>query len=113
METINSTHGKVVGSASPLRICIMAVGWLVAIFGALSLFSVPLYFTLLLAVGGTLIGTLVYRDAPAMTWRSWLVLIVGCVLIIGVLNTFGQDRIRHWTPHPAGYLPAWFGCFHA
>jgi hypothetical protein len=95
------------------RVSILVVGWTVAIAGALSIFSVPLYLSFVLLVGGTTLGALAYRNPPPMTWRSWAMLIAGCVIIICVLNLFGQERIRHWTPHPAGYIPAWFVCFHA
>ena len=110
---MTSPHHKAGDKPSPLRTCILVIGYLVAISAALSVFSVPLYVSFLLLVAGAVIGTLAYGAAPAMTWRSWLVLILGCAVILGVLNLFGQERVHHWRPHPAGYIVAWFVCFHA
>ena len=107
------SHDRAGDKPSPVRTCILVIGYLVAISAALSLFSVPLYVSFLLLVTGAVIGTLAYRATPAMTWRSWLVLILGCVVILGVLNLFGQERVRYWKPHPAGYIVAWFVCFQA
>ncbi len=112
-DTMNPTHDKPGGTLSPWRICALAGGWLVAIFGALSLVSVPLYLAFLLLIAGTVIGSLAYRGGPPMTWGAWVVVIGGCALIVGALSLFGQETVRHWTPHPAGYIPAWVGCFHA
>lgn len=56
------------------------------------MFSVPLYLTFLLLVLGGATCALAYRTVPPMNWPSWLVLGIGCVLIIGVLELFGQER---------------------
>lgn len=99
------------GSASAPRVAVWAVGCAVAVAGALSTFNVPMYLSLLLLLAGSVILALAAPGTPAMNWRAWLVFVSGSVLIIGVLNLFGEERIRHWIPHPAGYIPAWFVCF--
>ena len=95
------------------RLCVIILGYLVIIAGALSTFSVPLLVTfLIIAAGGLVIDLASRRDypAPRNTWRSMLVWIAGCTVIMGVLWLFGQDRVRQWTPHPAGYQIVWFFC---
>ena len=94
------------------RIVALAIGYVVAIVGVLSFFSIPFYASLALMALGTVIGLLADRTKIPMTRNSWIVLLAGCVLIFCVLAFFGQERIRHWTPFPAGYIPAWFGFFH-
>jgi len=113
MDTVNSSPETIDKAPSPLRIAFWAIGWVVSIAGALSLFSVPLYLTFLSLVLGTVTCALAYRSTPAMTWRSWFVLVIGSILIMVILSLFGEERIRRWIPHPAGYIPAWFGSFHA
>jgi hypothetical protein len=99
---------------SEARIFSLVLGYLIAFGAAMSLLSVPLYDTFLLfAAGAVVIWFAHCATPPVTTWRSWSVLIGGCVLLIGVLSLFGQERIRHWTPHPAGYIPAWFILFSA
>ena len=95
------------------RLCVIILGYLITIAGAFSMFSVPLLATLLIiAAGGLMIDLVSRRDypAPRHTWRSMLVWIAGSAVIMGVLWLIGEDRVRHWTPHPAGYQIVWFFC---
>ena len=93
------------------RIAALAVGYIVAIVGVLSFLTIPFYASLGLMAVVTLIAFLSDDTKIPMPRNSWIVLLAGCVLIISVLAFFGNDRIRYWTPFPAGYIPAWFGCF--
>lgn len=93
------------------RIVALAVGYIIAMVGVLSFFTIPFYASLALMAVGTIIGLLSDRTKMPMTRSSWVVLLSGCMLIFCVLAFFGEDRIRRWTPFPAGYIPAWFGCF--
>jgi hypothetical protein len=94
------------------RVAALGVGYFVTLAGVLSIFSIPLYTSLLLIAVGTVILLLSDRTKIPMTRSSWLVLLAGCGLILCALALFGEDRIRHWTPFPAGYIPAWVACFH-
>ncbi len=113
MQTTTSSPQNLGSRPSGLRISILVVGYLVALFGALSIFSVQLYISFLLLIAGGVVATLALRPTPAMTPRSWLVLLAGCVVILVVLYLFGEERVRQWRPHPAGYTPTWFVCFNA
>lgn len=112
MHPMNASLEKGGGNPTAFRIALWAVGWVVALAGALSTFSVPLYLTVLVLLFGALTSALAYPRTPPMNWRSNVVLGLGGVLIIGVLELFGEERVRHWVPHPAGYIVAWFGCFY-
>jgi hypothetical protein len=94
------------------RVVALAIGYVVAMVGVLSIFTIPFYASLVLMAVGTVIALLSDRTKIPMTRGSWVVLLAGCVLIFCVLALVGEDHIRHWTPFPAGYIPAWFGCFH-
>jgi hypothetical protein len=89
----------------------VAIGYIVALVGVLSVFSIPVYASLHIMAVGTGIGILADRTKIPLTRSSWIVLLAGCVLIFCVLALFGEDRTRHWKPFPAGYMPAWFACF--
>jgi hypothetical protein len=98
---------------SATRLCVIFLGYLIAIAGALSFLSVPLYVTFLTFIAGlgvTALGAGRDYSAQVFTWRTWLVWIAGCAVLMGVLWLIGQDRIRHWTPHPAGYQIVWLVC---
>jgi len=95
------------------RLCVIILGYLISMASALSMGSVPLLATFLITVAGGIVVDLASRrdyPIPRHTWRSMLVLIAGCVVIIGVLLLIGEDRVRHWTPHPVGYQLAWLFC---
>jgi len=89
------------------------LGFAVLLFATLSLFSLPLYMTTISLVAGAILCAVVSIRQPTMTRSSWIVLVAGMILIFGVLYLIGEDRVRHWRPHPAGYFPAWIVCFHA
>jgi len=110
---IKSGHEENSGRPSPARIFFLGVGYVLALIGVLCVFTIPLYASLLVLVSGAVIGSLAYRPTPVMTWQSWTVLIGGYALILGVLCLFGDEKVRHWTPHPAGYIPGWMACFYA
>jgi len=98
---------------SALRISVIIVGYLIAIVGALTMFSVPLSLTLLISVAGCGVTALASRrdySGPRFTWRTVLVYVAGCAVILGVLRLIGEDRVRQWTPHPAGYQVVWIFC---
>jgi hypothetical protein len=100
-------------ASSWFRVAIVAIGYIVTLVGVLSIFSIPFYVSLLLLAVGTVMVLLTDRTSIPMTRNSWIVLIAGCGLIYCVLAFFGNDRIHHWRPFPAAYIPAWFGSFHA
>jgi hypothetical protein len=102
---------------SGLRIFVITVGWLLSLFGAFSVFSISLTATFLTLAAGGVVITLASRrvcPVPPPSGRDYLVWQGGgTAVIIGVLWLIGEDRVRHWTPHPAGYLPAWYFCLSA
>ena len=96
---------------STLRLCVIIAGYLIAIAGALSMLSDPWYIAplgMVMGLGVSAMGAGREYAAPRHTRRSVLVWIAGCAVILGVLWLIGEDRVRHWTPHPAGYQLAWF-----
>jgi len=98
---------------SASRVSVIIVGYLIALVGALSVFSVPLSVSLLTLVAGWGMTALASRRdyaAPRFTWRTGLVWVAGSAVILGVLWLIGEDRVRHWTPHPAGYQVVWLIC---
>jgi len=118
MQNSTSPQQDVESRPSRLRMYAFLIGYLVALFGALSTFSVPLYVSFPSLLAGSGLVTLTFITAPTltgpiMTWRSWLVMILGWLVIFGILCLLGDARVRLWRPHPAGYLPAWLICFYA
>ena len=97
---------------SHLRIAALAVSYLILLFGALSILAIPFYASLLIFTVGAVIATLSSRAKVPMTKRSRIVLVTGCVVIVVVLAFLDDAALRQWTPRPAGYIPAWFACFH-
>jgi hypothetical protein len=100
------------------RLCLLATGYALMLLGALSIFSAPLYISFLfLLVGAALSVFASFRTPsmtpPPMTKLSWVVLLAGSGILLALLNVIGENTVRHWTPHPAGYGPAWFACFQA
>jgi hypothetical protein len=94
------------------RVAAVALGYIVSLVAVLSLFTISFYATFGLLAIGTVITLLSDRTNIPMTRTSWIVLLAGFVLIYCVLFSFGDARVRHWTPHPAGYIPAWMAIFH-
>ena len=114
MQASSSSNHNSDTRPSHVRICALIVGYLVALFGALSMSSVPVYISVVLVAAGGLAAALASRPTPTMTnWRSWLVVVAGWAVILGVLLLFGEERVRHWKPHPGGYIVGWFVCFQA
>jgi len=98
---------------SATRLCVIIIGYLIAIAGALSFLSVPVHVTFLTFLAGLCVAALgAGRDyaGRAFTRSTWLVWIAGCAVLMGVLWLIGQERIRLWTPHPAGYQLVWLVC---
>jgi hypothetical protein len=100
---------------SALRISIIVLGYLISIAGALSIFSglLPFFAPLLfLTAGGAVVALGSGPDfaAPRLNWCTGLVCFAGSAVILGVLNLIGADKVRHWTPHPAGYQIVWWIC---
>lgn len=100
------------------RLCLLAAGYVLMLLGALLILRTPLYVPFLfLMVGGALATFASFRTPwmtpPPMTKLSWIVLLAGFGIVIAVLNIIGEDTVRHWTPHPAGYGVVWLACFHA
>jgi len=99
---------------SASRVSIIIVGYLIAIVGALSVFSAPLSVSLLTLVAGCGVTALASRrgySAPPFTWRAGFVWVAGSAVILGVLWLIGEDRVLHWKPHPAGYQVVWLISF--
>lgn len=96
-----------------LRVLTLVLGYVLALSGSLLVFTIPFYASFILLVSGCLVVALSDRHPLPMTRNSWIVLIVGCAVIFVGLSLFGEERIRQWRPFPAGYIPAWFVCFHA
>jgi hypothetical protein len=95
------------------RVSVIIVGYLIAIAGALSVFSVPLSVSLLTLVAGCGVTALASRrdySMPRFSWRTGIVWVAGSAVILGVLWLIGEDRVRHWAPHPAGYHLVWLIC---
>ena len=116
MQTTSSSLVGISNRLSGLRIGGIAVGYFLALVGNLSVFRISLVASFLTLVIGFAIVALASREAyapPRLTWRVGLVWLIGWVMILGILNLIGEDKIRHWTPHPAGYQTAWFICLFA
>ena len=99
---------------SASHVFVIVIGYLLAIFGALSMFRVSLSVSLLILVAGLSVVVLASRrgySVPRFTWRTWLVWVAGSAVILGVLWLIGEDRVRQWTPHPAGYQGVWLISF--
>jgi hypothetical protein len=109
---MTSSHQITPARLSSGRSFASILGYLLMLAGTLSIFRIPFYLSFLLITAGAAIGWLAHCPMPVMTWYSWLILIGGCVVIFSVLSAFGTERIRHWSPHPAGYIPTWFMAFH-
>ena len=109
--TRHMTSNAHIPSAS--RVCVIVVGYLIALFGALSVFRLPQAVSLLMLVAGLGVVALASRrgySPPRITWRTGLVWVAGSAVILGVLWLIGEDRVRQWTPHPAGYQVVWLIC---
>lgn len=92
------------------RLTLLTAGYLTALAGALSFFSIPLSLTFSTLIAGCGVTALASRREyapPRFTWRSMLVWIMGSAVILGGLWLAGEERVRYWKPHPAGYQVAW------
>lgn len=113
MQTTKSSSGdRFTGRTSWPRVCTLVIGYLLALAGCSLFFSLQMIY---LVLAGGLVMFFASRGIPQppVTWRSTAVAVVGCLVIIGILSLFGEDQVRQWRPHPGGYIPAWFLCFHA
>jgi len=113
MQMTTSSQSTKGSAASKLRISFIIIGYLIALFGVLTTFRIPLAISLLTMTAGFVVVTLASRGvctAPRVTWRVGLVWVVGSAMIFALLLLIGEDKVQHWTPHPAGYQVAWFIC---
>ena len=94
------------------RIVGVIISYIALLAGVLSIFAVPIYVSLTLMVVGAGIGLVSDHTKIPMSRIAWIVLIGGWVLILCIVGLYGHDRILHWRPHPAGYIPAWAILFH-
>ena len=95
--------------ASRSRLSVILAGYGVAIAGTLTLFSLPLWVSLLILVAGagvTALGCRGIGSGPLFTSRTLLAWLAGSLLLLAVLSLIGEDRVRRWTPHPASFQPA-------
>jgi len=112
MQTIARSPAGTVARTSRRRICFLILGYLVTLAGCCFFFSLLMVY--LLAAGcAIMVVASIGVPQPRVTWRSTVTATLGCAIIIGVLSLFGQDRVRTWRPHPAGYIPAWLLCLYA
>jgi hypothetical protein len=95
---------------SRAAVSVIILGYLISIAGALSVFSVPVTVSLVTLLSGGGITALASRrdhSAPRFTLSMWIAWLVGSAVILGALWLIGEDTVRHWTPHPAGYQIVW------
>ena len=108
------TFPLTVGNRTPgVRVAIITIGYLITLAGVLSIFSIPISISLAMVMvgfAGTGLAARGVYAVPPVTWRVGLVWMAGSIVILGVLWLIGEDRVRHWVPHPAGYGVAWFIC---
>jgi hypothetical protein len=98
------------------RIALIGLGFLVMMWGSLGtfppsrmrLFSGLLLGLLMVLLASLSVATRYHR--PSLRARLWFLALAvgGQFVILGTLDWIGEDRIRHWYPHPAGYGSAWF-----
>jgi hypothetical protein len=112
METTGASQNTTPDRPSTVRLAIKILGRLMCLAGMLSLFVIPFYLTLLLAVVGLIAATAASSPTPPLSWRGRFTLFGGCLVILGVLCSFGQGSVRLWRPHPATYVPTWCLCFY-
>lgn len=115
MQTTTYSNQGFNDRPSPLCIGGVIAGYLVALFGALSVLSVRLYISFLILLAGSFLLMLASRSVrtlPKWTWQAWFVLIAGYVVIFAVLWLFGDERVRQWRPHPVGWILGWWILFH-
>jgi hypothetical protein len=90
---------------------LILLGGIMGIGAALTTFSIPILATILL-ITTAIVPALIFKKLGfpsqcSFKRRMGLIWIAGCILIILVLSYFGNERIRQWRPHPAGYQIAW------
>jgi hypothetical protein len=89
------------------------MGYIISLVGVLSIFRMGMILWMFIYLAGMAVVVLASLNTyplPKLTWRMQLVWIAGVIVIIGCLSYIGDDRIRNWTPHPAGYQLAWLIC---
>ena len=100
------------GPMSKARIALIALGYALALTGALSLFR---WLPFVVAVGIEVVGLLVvtlssYSDprlVPLFRWRHVVIWLVGALVILSGLLSYGEENVHVWTPHPGGYQQLW------
>jgi hypothetical protein len=97
---------------SKARIALIALGYAIALAGALS-FSrwLPFSVAVALEVAGLLVITLSsYSDprlVPLFRWPHVAIWLVGALAILSGLLSFGEENVHAWTPNPGGYQQVW------
>jgi hypothetical protein len=117
MQGANSSLGGVFHPFSNWRLYLLVVSYVVMLVGVLSSMRAPMHVTVSLVLGGAcLMMAAEFRTPslghPAMRARDWMTVLAGMAVIIVVLNWIGEETVRHWTPHPAGYFGAWLFGYH-
>jgi hypothetical protein len=112
MQMISSSDQVNDKQVSCSRIYILAVGYLISLFAALSLLLIPIYITLLSILAGGALQLAASVKSPPMTWRSFLAYITPCAILAVVIWFNGDQLASYWTPRPFGLLMAWVVFFH-
>jgi hypothetical protein len=113
MQTNTPSRPDSGGRSSRLRLGALIFGYLIALFGVLSIVTIPFAVSLLAMIAGPAAVTLASRGVfgpPRVTWQAGLAWAAGSVVIFGLLWLIGEDRVRHWRPFPAFYPVAWWLC---
>jgi hypothetical protein len=97
---------------SKVRIALIAVGYVLAIVGALSLFRwLPFAVAIGLEAAGLLLVTLCSfsdpRLVPLFRWRHVAIWLAGALAILSGVLSFMEENVRPWTPHPGAYQQLW------
>ncbi|HEY8960687.1 MAG TPA: hypothetical protein VIM57_00675 [Luteolibacter sp.] len=97
---------------SKARIAFIALGYALALTGALSLFRwLPFPVAIGIEVGGLILVTLSGftdpRLVPLFRWRHVLIWLAGALAILSGLLSSGEENVHAWTPHPGGYQQLW------
>lgn len=95
-----------------IRVATLGFGYALMLLGVLSVFIIPFYVSVILFLAGSVVISVSDRARIPMTWKLWMVLMVGWILICGGLAFYGEDRVRDWRPFPGTYFAAWIACFY-